>query len=161
GGREGSPLAACLDHPLRERPTDPACALRDEPRGRLRAGQRRPPRPLFCNDGGGRAQGGVRRPPSPHCIGSNPLPGETMLASMIGFEIRSQLRHTVPYVALILLLAIGLFYPSLLAVGQGQGTGLTQVNEPRMIAGALAVITLLAAIMPLILFSEIAHRDAE
>jgi ABC-2 type transport system permease protein len=84
-----------------------------------------------------------------------------MLASMIVFEIRSQLRHPAPYVALIVLLAIGLFYPSLLALGQGQGTGLTQVNQPRMMAGALAVITLLTAIMPLILFSEIAHRDAE
>ena len=84
-----------------------------------------------------------------------------MLASMIAFEIRSQLRQPVLYVALILLLATGLFYPSLLAVGQGQGTGLTQVNEPHKIAAVFALITLFAAIVPLILFSEIAHRDTD
>src|SRR5262245_3192551 len=84
-----------------------------------------------------------------------------MLTSMIAFEIRSQLRHPVLYVALFLLLAVGLFYPSLLAVGLGQSLGLTQVNEPHKIAAALAVITLLTAMMPLVLFSEIAHRDTD
>jgi ABC-2 type transport system permease protein len=84
-----------------------------------------------------------------------------MLASMTTFEIRLQLRHPLPYVALILLVALGLFYPSLLAGGQSQGAGLTQINEPRMIANVLAVISLLAAIVPLAFFSGIGHRDTD
>src|SRR5262245_50393972 len=84
-----------------------------------------------------------------------------MLASMIAFELRSQFRQPVLYMVLVLLLAIGLFCPSLLAVGQGQGAGLTQVNTPHQIAAVFALITLLTAIVPLILFSDIAYRDID
>ena len=84
-----------------------------------------------------------------------------MLPAMIAFEIRSLLRQPVLYMVLVVLLAVGLLYPSLLAAGQGQGPGLTQVNGPHQIAATFAFITLLTAIVPLILFSDIAHRDTD